>query len=60
MSSLGIRQTDIRWLKRVGEMTDPCGTAARTWKEVDSYRLEELEHLLFTNWIHRMKENSMY
>ena len=33
MSESGIGQSDTKWLKRAGEMTDPCGTFARTWRE---------------------------
>ena len=33
MSKSGIGQSDMKWLKRAGEMTDPRGIPARTWRE---------------------------
>ena len=31
MSASGMGQSETKWLKRAGEMTEPCGTPARTW-----------------------------
>ena len=33
MSRSVIGQSDTKWLKRAGEMMDPCGTPTRTWRE---------------------------
>ena len=41
MSKSVMGQSDTKWLKRAGEMTDHCGTLNHTWREGERCRCRD-------------------